>query len=157
MAEKIVEQVGLDQVVELGALADPHRHRKSPVREMIVEHRIGDKTRHANHLPPGQRLELGVHTIEVWNALADAQRLEALHELDAGELPGQRRLPLDQQPPYSLILSRIVIGLRDGPVRRHAGVVAAKASHGSEGFHVRNMGPDPRANPGEVGRPKCLF
>ena len=57
VAEEIVEQVGLDQIVELGALADPHRHRKAPVRQVVVEHRIGDQARHADDAPAGQRLE----------------------------------------------------------------------------------------------------
>ena len=75
MAEEIVEQVGLDQIVDLGALADPHRHREAPVRQVIVEHRVGNETWHADDAPAGQRFELRVDRVEVGNGLADAEGL----------------------------------------------------------------------------------
>ena len=124
-----MEQVGLDQIVELGALANPDRHRKSPVGEVIVEHRIGDETRHADDPPAGQRLELRIDRIEVGNGVADAEGLaDPRRNSGAGELLRQRRLALDQQAPHRLILVRVEVeGLRHGPIGRHAGVVAAQA------------------------------
>ena len=151
VAEEIVEQVGLDQVVELGAGADPHRHRKAPMRQVIVEHRVGDQARHADDAPAGQLLQPRIDRREVGDAVADAERLEALHELIAGVDLGERRLPLDQQAPHGLVLVRVVGGaLRHRPVGRHACVVAAKVFQRGE-VHAWNMGTRAVGNPGEVG------
>ncbi len=57
MAEEIVEQIRLDQVVELVAPAHPHRHGKAPFGEVREEVRLGDQPRHADHFETGQALQ----------------------------------------------------------------------------------------------------
>ena len=151
MAEEVVEQVGLDQVVELGAGADPHRHREAAVREMVVEDGVGDQSRHADDAPAGQRLEPRVDGLEVGNGVADAEGLQALQELVAGMALGERGLALDEQPPHGLVFVRIGMGmLRHRPVRRHAAVVATQVLERGK-VHTLNMGTRGGVNPGEVG------
>jgi hypothetical protein len=140
VAEEIVEQVGLDQVVELGTLAQPHRHRKPPVREMVVEHGVRDQAGHADHAPAGQRREPGVHRVEIGNAVADAQ-VSSPAGIRRRQVLGQRRLSLDQKDATPHDPRRIEVEvLRHGPIRRHAGVVAAEAFDGGERLHDRIWG-----------------
>ena len=143
MAEEIVEQVGLDQIVELGALADPHRHREAPVRQVIVEHRVGDEAGHADDAPAGQRLEPRIDRVEVGNAVADAQRLEALAGIPAqAMLLGQAPSGARPAAPHRLVFVRVEVEvLRHGPIGRHAGVVAAQAGKGDKSFHGVNITP----------------
>jgi hypothetical protein len=140
VAEEVVEQIGLDQVVEFGSGADPDRHRKAAVGEVVVEGGIGDEAWHADDSPASERLQPGVDCLEVGNGVADPERVEAFQELVAGVAAGERGLALDQDPPHGLILGRIEVGvLRHGPVRRHAGVVAAQVFEGCD-VHALNMG-----------------
>ena len=53
VAEEIMEHIRLDQVIELVAAADPHRDRKSPVRQVIEEHLLGYQARHGDDAPAG--------------------------------------------------------------------------------------------------------
>ena len=144
MAEEIVEQVGFDQVVEFGPRADPHRHRKAAMGEMIVEGRVGDQARHADETPAGEGRQPGVDRREIRNGVADAEHFEAVQEFIAGVVAGERGLALDQDPPHGLVFFRVEVGvLRHGPVRRHAGIVAAQIVEGCDA-HTRNMGAERR-------------
>ena len=121
------------------------------MRQVIVEDGVGDQARHADDAPAGQRLQPRVDGLEVGDAVADAERAQALQELLAGMLAGERGLALEQEPPHRLILVRIEVDvLRHRPVRRHAGIVAAQVLE--RGFvHASNMETGALANPGEVG------
>ena len=90
-------------------------------------------------------------------AVADAERAEPLQEFLAGVLAGQATLALEQQPPHRLVFIGIEVDvLRDRPVRRHAGVVAAQVLE--RGFvHALNMETRGLGNPGEVGLSIGLF
>jgi hypothetical protein len=121
------------------------------MRQVIVEHRIGDQPRHADDAPAGQLRQPRIDRREIGDAVADAECLEALHEFIAGMDLGERRLPLDQQTPHGLVLVRVVgRALQHRPVGRHACVVAAKVFQRGE-VHAQNMGRRAVGNPGEVG------
>ncbi len=85
VAEDIVEDVGLLQVVQLMRLADELAGREAAIGQVIEEHIVGHQARHGDHAPTGQALELLVDAIEVRNARAvQVQRVEAAHERVAG-------------------------------------------------------------------------
>ena len=51
VAEEIVEDVGLDDVVELRFLAQPDRHGEAALGEVLEEHRLGQQAGHGDDLP----------------------------------------------------------------------------------------------------------
>ena len=57
MPEEIVEQVGLDQIVELIAPAHPDRDRETPLGQVREEIRFGNQARHADHFETGEPLQ----------------------------------------------------------------------------------------------------
>ena len=127
MPEEVVEQVGLDQIVDFLALANPHRHRKAAMREMIVEGGVGDQPRDADEPPASERVQPSVDRGKIRNRVADAERFQPFHELPAGVAAGERALAFDQQPPHRLLLVGIGLGaLLHRPVRCHAGIVATE-------------------------------
>ena len=67
--EEIVEQVGLDQIVELIAAAHPHRDRKTPFGQMREKIRFGDQSRHADHFESGEPLQTLAGLFEHRNAV----------------------------------------------------------------------------------------
>jgi hypothetical protein len=57
MAEEIMEQVRLDQVVELIAPAHPDRDREAAFGKVREKIRLGNQARHADHLEARQPLQ----------------------------------------------------------------------------------------------------
>jgi len=55
--EEVVEQVGLDEIVELVATTHPRGHREAALGEMTEEIRLGNEAGHADHFEAGQSLE----------------------------------------------------------------------------------------------------
>jgi hypothetical protein len=53
MAEDVVEDVGLLQVVELVGPADELAGREAPVRQVVEEDLVGHQAGHGHHLPAG--------------------------------------------------------------------------------------------------------
>ena len=57
VAEEIVEQIGLDQIVELFAPAHPDRDGKAPLGQVREEIRFGNQARHADDFETGEPLQ----------------------------------------------------------------------------------------------------
>ena len=141
VAIEVVEQVGLDQIIDLLALADPHRDREAAMGEMVVEGRVGNQPGHADDAPARPRLEAGIDLGEVGDGVAQPDRVETGQEFGTGISFGQSALALDQKPPHGLFLVGVEVRmLRHGPVRRHAGIVAAQVLEGGDA-HGFNMEP----------------
>ncbi len=121
MAEDVVEDVRLFQIVELVRPADEATGGKAPVGQVIEEHLVGHEAGHGDDRPAGQGVQLAVHLTEVRYALAvQVQRLQSVQELVARSPRQQRRLALVEGDP-DLVLGRRIGGpvLIDGPVGTH--------------------------------------
>ena len=142
MAEEVVEKVGLDQIVDLLARADPHRHREAAVGEMVVEGGVRDEAGHPDDAPARQWLQPRVDRREVRDRVSEFDCFQPREELVAGIALGEGMLALHEQPPHGLILVGIEVAmLRHRPVGRHAGVVATQILEGcAHGVHPLNMG-----------------
>ncbi len=68
VAEHIVEDVRLFQVIQLVGAADEAAGREAPVGQVIEEHLVGHQARHRDHAPAGERREPLVHLAEVGDA-----------------------------------------------------------------------------------------
>ncbi len=55
MAEHVVEDVGLLQIIELVAPADEIARDEAAVGEMLEEHLVGHQPGHGDHLPARRR------------------------------------------------------------------------------------------------------
>ncbi len=119
MAEDVVEDVRLLEIVELLGPADEATGGEAPVGQVIKEHLIGHETRHRHNGPAGEGVELAVHLAEVGNAFAvQVQRPQAVEEGLAGAAGEQGGLSLVERDPDLMLFGRIARPvLVDGPVR----------------------------------------
>jgi hypothetical protein len=77
MAEDVVEDVGLLQVVELVGPADELAGREAPVRQVVEEDLVGHQAGHGHHLPAGglhQHLAEGLEIGDAVGAMGRASR-----------------------------------------------------------------------------------
>ena len=134
VAEEIVEDVGLDDVVELRGRAQPHGHREAAVGEVLEEHEVGQQPRH-RHQPPVRRgAEARVHAVEARDAHAEIEGGERRVELVAGVARHERGLARVEAAPQGVLGLRVGVPvLLDGVVGPHARVVAAQAVDGFAG------------------------
>ena len=123
MAEHVVEDVRLLEIVELRALADEVAGREAAVAEMLEEDVVGDEPRHRHHRPAGAAEQPLVQLAELGHAgMAEAQDLEALLERVHGAAGERLLLAREQQVPDRMLLGaeRLPI-LGHGPVGGGAG------------------------------------
>ena len=118
VAEDIVEDVRLLQVVELVGLADELAGRKAPVGQMVEEHLVGHQTRHRDDAPAGALLQIVAQAAEIGDVLGiDGEVAHALNELVAGSAGQQFALTLVQGFPDAVLFRRVAVpALVDGPV-----------------------------------------
>src|SRR5258708_1515917 len=110
MAEDVVEDVGLLEVVELIALADELARREAPIGEMFEEHLVGNEARYRDDLPPGMLHQHVAQPSEVRDLVgADRQVAHPLHELLAGTAREQLRLTLEQRLPNGMLVGSIFL------------------------------------------------
>jgi len=100
VAEQVVEQVGLAEVVELLGLADPPGHREAAVGQVLEERQLGQQPLDADQLPAGGLSQQRVEVVE----LRDLVRRHAhepllAQELVAGAPDQQFLLALEQRGP----------------------------------------------------------
>jgi hypothetical protein len=60
VAEEVVEDIRVDQIVELVSFADLNRYRKLVAREMREEMFLGNEPRHCHDAPAGTRLQYSI-------------------------------------------------------------------------------------------------
>ena len=130
MAEHVVEDVGLLQVVELVRLADEAARREAPVGQVVEEDVVGHETRNGHHRPAGQRPQPLIGPLEIGHAFAaEVQRLQSVQEGLAGPSRQHAELAIVKGQPGAVLFRGIALPpLRNGPVRRRpGGGTAAKA------------------------------
>ena len=118
MAEDVVEDVGLLEIVELRAAADECPGRKLPVGQHLEKWPRWDEAGDGDHLPAGQTLERGVHALEIGDGFgADAERLQTVQILATYMAFKGLALALEQDPPGGVVLGAVALpGLVDDAV-----------------------------------------
>lgn len=127
MAEEVVKDVGLDDVVKFLWRTDPVRHRELAVGQQREERHLGNQPRHGHDLPARGAVQALVDFLEAWNVVLDAQRGQGGDEGLAGQARQQGALALVQAPVGVVVgggVGRMV--LRAGVVGGCARVVAAR-------------------------------
>ena len=120
VTEKVVEDVGLDDVVELVLLAQPDRDRKPALREMREEDGLGQQPGHRDDLPAGHAAEALVHFVETGDPGVVTQRIHDAQELDTGPARHETHLPRIQPAPAVLLLGGVArVVLADRVIRAH--------------------------------------
>ena len=108
MAEDVVEDVRLLDVVELVGLADELAGREAPVREMLEEDRVRHEAGHADHAPAGEHLQLLVQAIDVGDrVLAERERVEPVEKFVRGAPRQEFRLPPIERLPDGVLRGRV--------------------------------------------------
>jgi len=136
VAEEIVEDIGLDDVVELLGLPEPHRDREAPVGEVREERIVGNEARHRDDPPARRPGEAAVHLLEVRDAAPRVEPRDRLDPLRARVARHELRLALEEAPEQRVL--RLGVG---GPVLLHRvvgrglGVIAAEVRLGF-GLHT---------------------
>jgi hypothetical protein len=130
VAEEIVEQIGLDQIIELLASPDPHRHRKTLMRQMIEEHLIGNQAGNGDDAPSRCGNEDAIGLIEARNAIRrGTQGARARNKLRRGITLYHRPLAMIERGPDCMLFRRVVLPLLShGVVGRGARIVASQAA-----------------------------
>lgn len=109
MAEDLVEDVGLLQVVELIPAADEGGHRKLAIRQQGKEAIKRDEGGHRGHRPAGGRDQGGVDLIELRNAIPGQREPCQPRPVFITGLAFQgRELALDEYLPGAVLLVRVV-------------------------------------------------
>ncbi len=121
MAEQVVEDVGLHDVVELFGRADPVGDREAPVGQQVEERPLGDQSRHGHDLPAGGGSQALVDLIESRDAVAHTKRGQGVDESLRSKARQQGALALVEPA------IRVVVGLGVGRPVLWAGVVLAGA------------------------------
>ena len=129
MAEDIVEDVGLLQVVELLGPADELAGGKAPVGQMVEEDVVRHQPRHGHHAPAGQPLQLRIDPLEVGDAAAmQIERVEPAQERVAGPARQSFALALVQGRPDAVLVGGVAVpALIDGPVGPRAGAGSGRS------------------------------
>src|SRR5262245_66442990 len=109
MAEEVMKQIRLDDVVELLRLPHPNGDRELALRQMGEEHVVGDQARHSDDAPAGGLGEDAVDLLELGNTVGELQRVKRVDELVAREAGYLSRLAPVQLPPDLVI--RLAIGV----------------------------------------------
>ncbi len=137
MAEDVVEDVRLLDVVELAGLPDELPGGEPAVGEVVEEDLVRHQRGHGHDAPAGELLELVGQTREIGDAFGDEiEGFQARQELVTGA-PGQHlRLTLVQCLPDTVLRCIVAFPmLVDGEIGPDLGVLGAK---GVEVGHVPN-------------------
>jgi hypothetical protein len=109
VAEDVVEDVRLGEVVQLRFRADDHGRRKPTLSQAFEELPGRNEARHRDRVPPRPRSQSGVHIGEVGHLMrAQPDRLGAVEKHPAAGVAQGSHPPLVQDPPYLVILVRVV-------------------------------------------------
>ena len=123
MAEHVVEDVGLLDIVEAVGGADEIAGREAALREMLEEDVVGDEAGDRDDRPAGAREQPLVELVEIGDAgLRQVQHVEAAEEI--GDRPALQQLLLarEERVPDAMLPGREPLPmLGDGPVGRGAG------------------------------------
>ena len=110
MAEHVVKDVGLFDVVELVGAADELARGKTPVGQMIEEDRIRHQRRHRHDAPARRFLERIREPLEVWNPVGcEFELAHAVQEFFAGAAGQDLRLMLEQCTPDAVFLDAVTL------------------------------------------------
>ena len=121
MAEQVVKDIGLDDVLELFRLANPVGHGEFALGQQREKWHLGDQAWHAHNLPACGLAQALVDLFKAGDALFGTQRGQGVDELLAGKTWQQGALALIQA------LVGLMIGLGIGGVILRAGVVGIGA------------------------------
>jgi len=127
VAEQVVEQIRLGDVVELVGAAYPPGDREVPPREVLEKHRLGQQALDADQLPAGGGTQVAVELVEARDGVGrHAERVLGIEKRAARATGQQLALALEQRGP-NLVISGAVIGPRlfddaSGVLRDHAAV-----------------------------------
>ena len=137
MPKKIVEQIGLGQVVDLIGAPQPHGDWKAPMGEMRKKFALRNQSRHGNQFPAGATPQQHRGPVEIRYLIAELQRMQPGNELRRRIIRQQRRLsPQQLGPPVMLSGSVSLVMLFDRVVGARFGIVAAQLS----AFRSRRFG-----------------
>jgi hypothetical protein len=146
VAEHVVKDIRLLQIIELRALADEIAGGEAALAEMVEEDVLGDEARNGDHDPAGARAEPRVEVAK----FGDARPIDPQHVqpfLEGADVAAGKRLllPLEEDVPDRMLLSgqRLPI-LGDGPVGRGAGrrmrrVAGGAVALGNRGGFVQHL------------------
>ena len=147
MAEEIVEEIGLGDVVDLVGLADPPRDRKAAVGEVVEERELGQQALDADERPAGRLREHVVELVEARDRVGrHAEALLVVDELAARAADQDLALAAEQRRPGFVIGARVrVPRLIDdrGRVDRHValvGLLVLDAARRIQRGHDGNLG-----------------
>ena len=73
MAEKIVENIRLDNVIKLVGTTQPYRHRETTVRQMAKKNIIRQQAGHRNNLPIRCRFKFWIDLGKLGDARAEIE------------------------------------------------------------------------------------
>jgi len=118
MAEHVVEDVGLLQIIELVGFADELAGDEAAIGEMLEEDIVGDEARHRDHRPAGGPAQFLVEFVEIGNSGAgEMEHVEPIEEFLRGAAGQHRRLAREEGVPHRMLLRRVAIPiLRDRPI-----------------------------------------
>jgi hypothetical protein len=108
MAEQIVEEVGLAEVIELLGLADPPGHREAAIGQVVEEREFGQQAFHAHELPTGGLAQHRVEVVELGDAVGrHAHRALVAQELVARAAHQHLLLAFEQRRPHPVVVAGI--------------------------------------------------
>ena len=122
MAEHIVKDIRLLQIIELVRAANEIAGHETPIGQMIEEHIVRYQPRHRHDLPARRRHQPFVEFGEVRNTwLGQLQHVQPLQELLRSAPRQHGALAREQLVPGGMLLRGISVPtLRDGPIGRGA-------------------------------------
>ena len=145
MAENVVEQVGLLEIIELREAADEIAHRKHPLGQHREEDQVGHQPRHRHRAPPGPRFQLGVQLGQVGNPrLRQMEQIEPVEKRRDDALAQRRDLPFEQDIPHAVVLAgKVLPALRDDIIlpaatRAERGLMEGWLRHGHFPGAIKN-------------------
>ena len=122
VAEHVMEDVRLLQVVQLVWPTDEPAGGESPIGQVLEEDVVGDQPRNCHDAPAGQALQLDIDTGEVGYAAAvQVQGVQTAQEGRGGPILQQPCLAFIEGGPDLMVLGAVVVpALVDGPIGRRA-------------------------------------
>ena len=161
MAEEVVEDVGLDQIVQLVLLPDPTGHREAPIGEMIEEYFVRNEAGYRDDAPSGRLAQNSAGLFEIGDAARTVQPLQPVEKGACRVFPGEPDLPLVKTTPA--VMLRVGIGtviLRHGVILCRMRIVAAQfvRAIGRSGFlHICIIPHEPNGFRSKIRRKKPAF
>ena len=144
MAEEVVEDVGLHDVVELVLLADPAGDREATAREVLEEDEVGHEPGNRHEPPAGGRAQLAVDDLEAGDAGRVVERAQGGLVLGAGASRDELDLPAVEPSPAVVLRPRC---RRRGPARRCSPAACGGSRRAGRGWTRRGSRAAPRSWP----------